>query len=80
MIDTEKIKQPMPLPETFRLISSLTSSINSTDLGGITATLVDATRTGRPPCRTSTRRATFWRNVPSRTPNIRRMMENMQIY
>ena len=80
-IDTAKIKQPLSLPETFKLISGLTSSINSTDLGGITETLADATSNTQGSLPNLSQAGDILaRTISSRMPNIRRMMENTQNY
>lgn len=80
-IDTAKIKQPLALPETFRLISNLTSSIDSTDLGGITETLADATNNTQGALPNLSQAGDLLaRTISSRMPNIRRMMENTQNY
>ncbi|WP_019200302.1 MlaD family protein [Tsukamurella sp. 1534] len=80
-IETAKVKQPLSLPETFKLVSGLTSSINSTDLGGITETLAAATDNtqGALP-NISTAGDLLARTISARMPNIRRMLENTQDY
>lgn len=80
-IDTAKIKEPMSLPEIFKLISGLTSNINSTDLGGITETLSDATSNTQASLPNISQAGDLLaRTLSSRMPNIRRMMENTQDY
>ncbi|RDH13686.1 MCE family protein [Tsukamurella pulmonis] len=80
-IDTAKIKEPLSLPETFKLISGLTSNINSTDLGGITETLADATSNTQGSLPNISQAGDLLaRTLTSRMPNIRRMMENTQDY
>lgn len=80
-IDTAKIKEPLSLPETFKLISGLTSNINSTDLGGITETLADATSNTQGSLPNISQAGDLLaRTLTARMPNIRRMMENTQNY
>ncbi|GAB3133414.1 hypothetical protein GCM10027289_23230 [Tsukamurella serpentis] len=80
-IDTAKVKEPLSLPETFKLISRLTSSITATDLGGITETLADATSNTQASLPNLSQAGDLLaRTVTSRMPNIRRMMENTQKY
>ena len=80
-IDIAKIKEPLSLPETFKLISGLTSNINSTDLGGITETLADATSNTQGSLPNISQAGDLLaRTLTARMPNIRRMMENTQNY
>lgn len=80
-IDIAKIKEPLSLPETFQLISGLTSNINSTDLGGITETLADATSNTQGSLPNISQAGDLLaRTLTARMPNIRRMMENTQDY
>lgn len=81
VIDTAKVKEPLPLPETFKLIAGLTSSINSTDLGGVTTTLAQATSNtqGSLPNIESAGNI-LAQTIMARMPNIRRMLENTQNY
>lgn len=80
-IDIAKIKEPLSLPETFQLISGLTSNINSTDLGGITETLADATSNTQGSLPNISQAGDLLaRTLTARMPNIRRMMENTQNY
>ncbi len=80
-IDTAKVKQPLSLPETFKLVSRLTSSINSTDLGGITETLADATSNTQASLPNLSEAGNLLaQTLKERMPNIRRMMENTQNY
>ncbi len=80
-IDTAKIKEPLSLPETFKLISGLTSNINSADLGGITETLADATSNTQGSLPNISQAGDLLAaTLTSRMPNIRRMMENTQNY
>ncbi|CAM3880423.1 MlaD family protein [Tsukamurella ocularis] len=80
-IDIAKVKEPLSLPETFKLISGLTSNINSTDLGGITETLADATSNTQGSLPNISQAGDLLaRTLTARMPNIRRMMENTQNY
>ncbi|MGX9294995.1 MlaD family protein [Tsukamurella paurometabola] len=80
-IDTAKIKEPLSLPEIFKLISGLTSNINSTDLGGITETLADATSNTQASLPNISQAGDLLaRTLTARMPEIRRMMENTQNY
>ena len=80
-IDTKKIQQPLALPETFKLIASLTSNINSTDLGGITTTLAQATSNTQAALPNLEQAGNILaQTIQARMPNIRRMMENTQNY
>ncbi|MDP0400222.1 MlaD family protein [Tsukamurella strandjordii] len=81
VIDTAKVKEPLPLPETFKLIAGLTGSINSTDLGGITTTLAQATSNtqGQLP-NIEAAGNILAQTIMARMPNIRRMLENTQNY
>ncbi|KXO88820.1 MlaD family protein [Tsukamurella pseudospumae] len=80
-IDIAKVKQPLSLPETFKLISQLTTSINSTDLGGITETLSDATSNTQASLPNLSQAGDLLAaTITSRMPNLRRMFENTQNY
>ncbi|MBS4103400.1 MlaD family protein [Tsukamurella paurometabola] len=80
-IDINKVKQPLSLPETFKLISQLTTNINSTDLGGITETLADATNNTQGALPNLSQAGNLLAStITARMPNIRRMLENTQDY
>lgn len=80
-IDINKVKQPLSLPETFKLISQLTTNINSTDLGGITETLADATNNTQGALPNLSQAGNLLAStITARMPNIRRMLENTQNY
>lgn len=80
-IDIAKIKEPLSLPEIFKLVSGLSSNIKSTDLGGITETLADATSNTQGSLPNISQAGDLLaRTLTARMPNIRRMMENTQNY
>ncbi|MDF0530302.1 MlaD family protein [Tsukamurella sp. 8F] len=80
-IATSKVKNPLSIPEIFKLVAGLSSNINSKELGGIADTVWQATsgtEGSLPNLQTAGNLAS--QTILSRMPSIRQMLENTQSY